>query len=39
VLYGAGVKPGKLPTLDMLSIKDRLAGVLGLSCPGPRPQP
>jgi len=36
-LYGAGVKPQTLPTLEMLSIKDRLAAVLGLTCPGPQP--
>ena len=38
-LYGAGVKPQTLPALEMVSIKDRLAAVLGLSCPGPEPTP
>ena len=38
-LYGAGVRPEKLATLEMLSIKDRLAAVLGLRCPGAQPKP
>lgn len=37
VLWGAGVKAVRLPTLEMLSIKDRLAAVLGLACPGAAP--
>jgi hypothetical protein len=38
-LYGAGVKAEKLPTLEMVSIKDRLAEALGLSCPISEPKP
>ena len=33
LLFGPGVQPGSLPRLEMTSIKDRLAEVLGLHCP------
>ncbi|HVV28131.1 MAG TPA: ectonucleotide pyrophosphatase/phosphodiesterase [Rhizomicrobium sp.] len=32
LLSGPGVKPASLGTIDMLSLKDRFAGVLGLTC-------
>jgi predicted AlkP superfamily pyrophosphatase or phosphodiesterase len=32
-LSGAGVKPGKLGEIEMVSLKDRFAQILGLSCP------
>ena len=32
VLYGPGVAKGELPTLEMLSLEDRLAAVLGIDC-------
>jgi len=32
-LSGAGVKPGKLGEIEMVSLRDRFAQVLGLSCP------
>jgi hypothetical protein len=38
-LYGAGVTAARLPTLDMLSIEDRLAAVMGVRCPGPETRP
>ena len=35
LLSGPGVKPGKLSTIEMVSLKDRLADALGVSCPRP----
>lgn len=32
VLYGPGVRPEPLPALEMTSLEDRLAAVLGLDC-------
>ena len=32
-LSGAGVKPGKLGEIEMVSLRDRFAQVLGLNCP------
>jgi predicted AlkP superfamily pyrophosphatase or phosphodiesterase len=32
---GPGVKPAKLGTIEMVSLKDRFAAALGISCPGP----
>ena len=32
LLYGPGVVPGSLGRIEMISIKDRLAAVLGVSC-------
>jgi hypothetical protein len=32
-LSGGGIKPGKLGEIQMVSLKDRFAQVLGLSCP------
>jgi hypothetical protein len=31
-LSGPGVRPGKLGEIEMVSLKDRFAQVLGLSC-------
>jgi predicted AlkP superfamily pyrophosphatase or phosphodiesterase len=33
LLSGPGIKPGKLGTIEMVSLKDRLAGALGITCP------
>lgn len=35
LLSGPGIKPARLGPLEMLSLKDRLAGAMGLACPGP----
>jgi predicted AlkP superfamily pyrophosphatase or phosphodiesterase len=35
LLSGPGIEPGKLGTLEMVSLKDRLANALGVSCPTP----
>lgn len=35
LLSGPGIRPAKLGSLEMVSLKDRLAGDLGLTCPGP----
>jgi predicted AlkP superfamily pyrophosphatase or phosphodiesterase len=35
LLSGPGIKPGKLGTLEMVSLEDRLSAVLGVSCPKP----
>jgi len=35
LLSGPGIKPGKLGTIEMVSLKDRLANALGVSCPTP----
>ena len=35
LLSGPGIKPAKLGTLEMVSLKDRLANALGVSCPTP----
>jgi predicted AlkP superfamily pyrophosphatase or phosphodiesterase len=35
LLSGPGVKPGKLGSVEMISLEDRLAAPLGLSCPKP----
>lgn len=35
LLSGPGIKPAQLGPLKMLSLKDRLAGAMGLACPGP----
>jgi predicted AlkP superfamily pyrophosphatase or phosphodiesterase len=33
LLSGPGVKPGKLGTIEMVSLEDRFAGALGVTCP------
>lgn len=35
LLSGPGIAPGPLGTIEMVSIKDRLAAVLGARCPAP----
>jgi predicted AlkP superfamily pyrophosphatase or phosphodiesterase len=35
-LAGPGIKPGKLGEIEMVSLRDRFAGILGLSCPASR---
>jgi len=35
LLSGPGIKPGKLGTIEMVSLKDRLANALGVSCATP----
>jgi predicted AlkP superfamily pyrophosphatase or phosphodiesterase len=35
LLSGPDIKPGKLGTIDMVSLESRFAGVLGVSCPKP----
>ncbi|HEX4118604.1 MAG TPA: ectonucleotide pyrophosphatase/phosphodiesterase [Rhizomicrobium sp.] len=35
LLSGPGIKAASLGTLEMVSLKDRFAAVLGLTCPGP----
>jgi predicted AlkP superfamily pyrophosphatase or phosphodiesterase len=35
LLSGPGVKPGKLGTMEMVSLADHLRGALGISCPKP----
>ncbi|HWM60552.1 MAG TPA: ectonucleotide pyrophosphatase/phosphodiesterase [Rhizomicrobium sp.] len=35
LLSGPGVKPGKLDTIEMVSLEDRFAGALGVTCPKP----
>ena len=35
LLSGPGIHPGKLGTIEMVSLHDRLAGALGVSCPKP----
>jgi predicted AlkP superfamily pyrophosphatase or phosphodiesterase len=35
LLSGAGIKPAKLGTIEMVSLKDRLADALGMNCPAP----
>jgi predicted AlkP superfamily pyrophosphatase or phosphodiesterase len=35
LLSGPGIKPGSLGTIEMVSLKDRFATVLGASCPAP----
>jgi predicted AlkP superfamily pyrophosphatase or phosphodiesterase len=35
LLSGPGIKPGKLDTIEMVSLEDRLTGALGVSCPKP----
>ena len=35
LLSGPGVKPGKLGTIEMVSLADHLRGALGISCPKP----
>jgi len=35
LLLGPDVKPGKLGTIEMVSLKDRLARALGVTCPRP----
>jgi predicted AlkP superfamily pyrophosphatase or phosphodiesterase len=35
LLSGPGIKPGKLGTIEMVSLADRLAGALGVNCPRP----
>jgi predicted AlkP superfamily pyrophosphatase or phosphodiesterase len=35
LLSGPGIKPGKLGTLEMVSLEDRLTGAMGVSCPKP----
>jgi hypothetical protein len=32
-LSGPGIAPGKLGTIEMISLKDRFARVLGIACP------
>jgi predicted AlkP superfamily pyrophosphatase or phosphodiesterase len=36
LLSGPGVKPAKLGSVEMISLEDRLAAPLGLSCPKPQ---
>jgi predicted AlkP superfamily pyrophosphatase or phosphodiesterase len=36
LLSGPGIKPGKLGAVEMVSLEDRLAAPLGLSCPKPQ---
>jgi predicted AlkP superfamily pyrophosphatase or phosphodiesterase len=33
VAWGPGVKPGAVPEMQMLDIEDRLAGLVGITCP------
>jgi predicted AlkP superfamily pyrophosphatase or phosphodiesterase len=35
LLSGPGIKPASLGTIEMVSLKDRLANALGVSCPTP----
>jgi len=35
LLSGPGIQPGKLGTIEMLSLKDRLAATLGVTCSAP----
>lgn len=35
LLSGPGIKPAKLGTIEMVSLKDRLVSALGVSCPTP----
>jgi predicted AlkP superfamily pyrophosphatase or phosphodiesterase len=35
LLSGPGVKPGKLGSIEMVSLEDRLTDALGISCPKP----
>ncbi len=35
LLSGPGIQPGKLGTIEMLSLKDRLASTLGVTCSAP----
>jgi len=35
LLSGPGIQPGKLGTIEMVSLKNRLAGALGVSCSAP----
>ena len=35
LLSGPGIKPGKLGTIEMVSLTDRLTGALGVNCPRP----
>jgi len=33
LLSGPGVKPGKLGTIEMLTLKERLETAMGITCP------
>ena len=35
LLSGPGIKPGKLGTIEMVSLKDKFANALGVGCPTP----
>ncbi len=35
LLSGAGIRPARLGTIEMVSLKQRLAGALGVACPAP----
>jgi len=36
LLSGPGIRPGSIGTIEMPTLKDRFASVLGLACPGPQ---